>query len=170
MPEKDTTEQRNLIEAIRTPLGFFSLIVVVIESALVGLALASSGADRSFLVRAIPGILVLLILLVALIAALKPEALWGKRYSPLVDSFAAGLGEEIYNGFDGALSNLEATARAEAYELLHTLITTSAHAQDKTSRKFCQVLADTIIRRAMLRRQLQEALGVVKEPSKDSPG
>jgi hypothetical protein len=167
MSPKDTTEQHNLIDAIKTPLGFFSLIVVVIESSLVGLALASSGADRSFLVRAIPAILVLLTLLVAVIGALKPEALWGKRYSALEESFAAGLGEEIYVALDGALGNLEETAREEAYGLLREIITSSTHARSRTTKKFCQILTETIIRRARIMKKFQEALGVVRSSTEE---
>jgi hypothetical protein len=163
MPPKDTNEKRNVIDAIKTPLGFFSLIVVVIESSLIGLTLAVSGTDRSFLVRAIPIILVLLILVVTIVATLKPEALWGKRYSALDDSFAVGLGEEIYNSFDGSLKNLKETDREEAYELFRELMTTSSHARTRTTRKFNQILAETVIKRANLKKPPQEALGVVSD-------
>jgi hypothetical protein len=166
MPPKDMTERQNLAEAIKTPLGFFSLIVIVIESLLGGLALASSGTDRTFLIYVIPGILVLLILLVAAIGVLRPEALWGKRYSALEESFATGLGEELYNALDGALGNLEEMAREEAYDVLREIITSSPQARSRTTRKFCQVLAETIIRRAKLKRKLQEALGVVGNSSR----
>lgn len=163
MPPQDKNERQRLIDAIKTPLGFFSLIVLVIESLLGGLALASSGTDRTFMFYAIVGILVLLVLLVAAIAVSKPEALWGKRYSALEESFAAGLGEELYTALDGYLSNLEETAREEAYELLREIITSSPQARSRTTRKFCQVLVDTIIRRAKLKRELQKALGVVAQ-------
>ena len=161
MPPQDTTERRNITDAIKTPLGFFSLVVLVTESLLGGLALASSGTDRTFLLYAIAGILLLLVLLVAAIGVLKPEALWGKRYSALEELFAAGLGEELYTALDGYLSNLEETAREEAYELLRETIASSPHAHSRTTREFCKVLVETIIRRAELKGKWPKTKGIV---------
>lgn len=152
MPPEDISDRRSLIEAIKTPLGFFSLIVLVIESLFGGLAIASaSGDERMLLVKLIVGILVLIIILVAAISWFRPEALWGKRYSPLDDAFAAGLGEEFYTAMDGYLNNLEEEAREEAYELLRETIASSPHIRSRATRKFCGTLVETIISKAKIR-------------------
>jgi hypothetical protein len=152
MPPQDISDRRNLIEAIKTPLGFFSLVVLVIESLLGGLAIASApGADRMSLVKLIVGILVLIIILVAVISWFRPEALWGKRYSPLDDAFATGLAEEFYTALDGYLSNLEEEAREEAYELLRETIASSPHIHSRATRKFSETLVETIISKAKIR-------------------
>jgi len=151
MSTQDMSERKNLIEAIKTPLGFFSLVVLVAEAVFVGLALTSSGTDRTFLLYAFVGVLVLLILLVAAIAAWKPEALWGKRYSTLEESFARGLGEELYPALDSYMSSIKGEmAREEAYKLLHRTIASSPYACSKATRRFCEMLVETIIRRAEL--------------------
>ena len=105
----------------------------------------------------------LLIVLVAGISAWKPEALWGKRYSALEDSFATGLGEEIYVALDGYLTNLEDAAREEAYELLRETIATSPYARSKITKSFCQTLVEAIIRRAKLKGKWAKAKGVVAQ-------
>jgi hypothetical protein len=163
MTTQDMSERQNLVEAIKTPLGFFSVTILVVEALFGGLALASSGADRTFLLYSIVGILVLLVLLVAVIAVWRPEALWGKRYSALEESFATGLGEEIYQALDGHLANLEELAREQAYELLRVTITTSPYARSRPTRRFCQVLVGAIIRRAELRGQWRETIGIMAQ-------
>ena len=126
-----------------------------------GLALTTSGTDRTFLLYANTGIFILLILLIAAISVFKPEALWGKRYSALEESFAVGLGEELYTALDGYLSNLEETAREEAYELLRETINSSPHAHSRKTKKFCKALVETIIRRAKLKLDWQKTKGIV---------
>lgn len=157
-----TSEQVSIINAIKTPLGFFSLIVLVVESALVGLALTISGTDRTFLLYAITFIIIFLILLVALISSFKPEALWGKRYSALEESFAVGLGEELFGAFDGYLSNLEEATREEAYRLLRDQINSSPHVQSKKTKEFCKSLVETIIRRAKLKGDWKKTMGIAE--------
>lgn len=152
MPPQDLSDRRTLIEAIKTPLGFFSLVVLVIESLLGGLAMtASSSADRMLMVELIVGILVLMVVLVAVIAWFRPEALWGHRYSPLDDIFAAGLAEEFYTAMDGYLSNLEEAAREEAYQLLRETIASSPHIHSRATRRFSEILVKTIISKAKIR-------------------
>jgi hypothetical protein len=77
MAANDSNERHRLILVTRTPLGFFTLVVLVTETVLAGLAIASTGSDRTFLLYAIVGILVLLILVVGVIAVLRPESLQG---------------------------------------------------------------------------------------------
>lgn len=152
MPPQDISDRRSIIEAIKTPLGFFSLVLLVIESLLGGLALATDpGEDRMLLVKLIVGILVLVIILVAVISWFRPEALWGKRYSPLDDAFATGLAEEFYVALDGYLSNLEEGSREEAYELLRETIASSPHIHSRATKKFSQTLVETIIIKAKRR-------------------
>jgi hypothetical protein len=145
----DTSERQRLIETVKSPLGFFCLVILVTEAIFVGLALASAGADRTFMLYAATGILVLLILVVAGISAWRPEALWGKRFQSLDESLARGLGEEIYMALEHHLGDRD---RSAIYDLLCRSIASSPHAQAKATRKFCETLIETIARRAELSR------------------
>ena len=72
-----------LIRAVRTPLKFFILIVLVIEAILGTVAGVSSGLDRTL---SLVGMLVIIFALVAIVAFMayyRPEALSGLRPPPL---------------------------------------------------------------------------------------
>ncbi|MCD4807500.1 MAG: hypothetical protein K8R13_08045 [Methanococcoides sp.] len=158
-----TSEDVSIIKAIKTPLGFFSLIVLVMQSVLGGLALTLSGTDRTFLLYANTGIFILLILLIAAISAFRPEALWGKRYIDLEESFAVGLGEELFNALDGSLDNLKETDREEAFRQLNGMITSTQHAHSRKSKKFAKILAESTIRRAKLKLEWQKTMGTIEK-------
>lgn len=73
-------DRTSIISAVRTPLGFFVFVVLVVEGILGTLSGAAlSGADRSI---ALYGMLILigaLIAVVVLLAVFRPEALVGAR-------------------------------------------------------------------------------------------
>jgi hypothetical protein len=156
-PEK-LADRLTLIDAVKTPLGFFALVVLVVEAMLGGLALASTGEDRAFLIRAIPVILVALVILVAAMTILRPEALWGQRYHALTEAFAEFLGNRVFEALDGSLSNLEPTAREEAYQVLHASIMSGRYAENRETQPFCEHFGRAIVAQARLREQFQ-ALG-----------
>ncbi len=155
---KKSDDRRKLLEAVQTPLGFFSLTLLVAEALFTALALNLPTAERTTLLYVIAGTFALLVLVIAGIATLRPEALWGKRYSSLDDAFARGLGEEIYTALDSYLSGLkEETARQAVYELLRRTIATSPHARSRATKRFCNLLVQTIIRRANLNGRWEKA-------------
>lgn len=67
-----------IIEAVRTPLGFYSLSVLAAEAILGTTAGFANGLDRTILVYGMLGSLVSLIFLVAGISIWRPDALYGK--------------------------------------------------------------------------------------------
>jgi hypothetical protein len=140
-------DRKSVIEAIKTPLGFFSLVVLVLESVLG--TLAFSLKDRS-LGYVVGGILVFMVILVFVASIFRPEALWGKRATITDELFAAGLGEEFYIALDGYYSNLKDNEREEAYELLRQTINSSPHINSADQKRFCAVLAEAIVRKATL--------------------
>lgn len=150
MPE-NVLDHSKIIEAIKTPLGFFSLIVLVIEALLGGIALATDAReDRMLIIQYIIGILVLMIIIVTLISLFRPEALWGERYVPLDDIFAVGLAEEFHAVFDGYLRNMSEEARREAYKLFEESMVSSPHIHTTEARKFSKKLVAHLINRAKL--------------------
>ena len=144
-------EREGIVAAVQTPLGFFSLVVLVLEAMLGGLAFASAGTERQLLGYLAAGILGALVLLVASLAAFRPEALWGKRYNSLTRQFAQRLGVEVFEALDGYLANLEAENRQEAYQVLRGSILSCADESDPESTAFCEAFVGTIVKRAKIR-------------------
>ncbi len=71
--QTDQGQRIAILEAVKTPLGFFTLIALILDALLVA---AGALTDRVFLWAAL-GVLVLLVALVAAIAMLRPDALYG---------------------------------------------------------------------------------------------
>lgn len=72
-------EKASIIEAVKTPLGFFVLIVLIVE-----IIFAISGTrfedQQSIIVRAMISLIFVLVGIVAFLAYCRPEALSGVRY------------------------------------------------------------------------------------------
>lgn len=69
----------SIIETVQTPLGFFTLTVLVVEAILGISANFSQGSDRSYLIVSMIALIFLLVAIVAGFAFFRPEALIGKR-------------------------------------------------------------------------------------------
>lgn len=78
-----------LLRAVKTPLGFFALVVLVIEAMLGAIAALSAGLDRTLALAGMLLIVVGLVIVVSLLAWLRPEALRGGRPSAAASSGAA---------------------------------------------------------------------------------
>ncbi len=83
---KDKSIRIGLIQTVKTPLGFFTLAVLVVEAILGTIANFSQGLDRTYLIVGMLILIFLLVIVVALLAFIRPEALSGQRPSVSVDS------------------------------------------------------------------------------------
>ncbi len=72
-------ERTDIIETVKTPLGFFTLVVLVVEIILGISANLSQGTDRTNLIVGMLGLIFLLVIVVAGFALIRPEALRGER-------------------------------------------------------------------------------------------
>lgn len=73
-------EQRvDMIRAVQTPLGFFVLVVLVVEVMLGVFAGLGEGFDRALALSGMIALIFVLIGVVAFLAYSRPEALFGKR-------------------------------------------------------------------------------------------
>ena len=82
MKNKGNSSQSNrvsIIETVQTPLGFFTLTVLVVELILGIAANFSQGSDRSYLIVSMIALIFLLVTIVAGFAFFRPEALSGRR-------------------------------------------------------------------------------------------
>lgn len=91
--------RRGIIATITTPLGFFSLVVLVVDSAIGVLAATSPMPERTPLLWSMAGILSLVIIVVAVLEYFHPGTLTGKRptihYSVVISAPADMRGFDI---------------------------------------------------------------------------
>lgn len=135
-----------IIETVTTPLGFFVLVVLVVEVGLIGLAATYGQADRMYL-GAVVFILVLLISVVAFISIFRPEALSGKRHEPIGKSLASSLAIEVYSVVDGYL---EDDVKEEAYGMLKDACLATGKRSNDVCLEFTQHFSQTLIDRAKI--------------------
>ena len=74
-PVTSKWSREQVIRAVQTPLGFFSLVVLVVEAMLGILAGFSTGSQRTFLVWGILLLIALLVLVVTFLAYKRPDVL-----------------------------------------------------------------------------------------------
>lgn len=75
----ETKGRISIIESVKTPLGFFTLAVLIVEAILGITANLSQGVERTILVVSMIFLIFLLVVIVASLAYFRPEALTGKR-------------------------------------------------------------------------------------------
>jgi hypothetical protein len=76
---KNQSDRVGIIETVQTPLGFFTLTVLIVEVILGITTNLSQGPERNYLVISMVALIFLLIFIVAGFAYFRPEALRGKR-------------------------------------------------------------------------------------------
>lgn len=74
-----TFSRQDLIRVVTTPLGFFVLVVLIVEAVLGGFAALTQGLDRTLALSGALTLMVILVAVVALLAYFRPEALMGAR-------------------------------------------------------------------------------------------
>lgn len=132
-----TTGKLRFVEAVRTPLNLFVLIVVIADVGLLaGIPLAPPDLKSVMLYAAI-GLIVLVLTVVAILAASRPENLFFSE-----QSLAHSLGVDIFEAVDMYVSNLEsAKEQVEAFESVIGLI---KDARDPQHRRVRKSIADVI--------------------------
>lgn len=81
-PTSEHGARVDLINAIRTPLGFFALALLIVEGVFGAIALSTQGTERTVsMVIMVIGVFVI-VAVVAFFAYHRPEALFGSRYLP----------------------------------------------------------------------------------------
>jgi hypothetical protein len=76
--ERVEKRRSDIIRSVRTPLGFFALVVLVVEAILGATTNFTSGSDRTFLVIGMLVIILVLIAVVAVMAWKRPYSLYGR--------------------------------------------------------------------------------------------
>jgi len=89
--KKDQSNRIGIIETVQTPLGFFTLTVLVVEVILGLVTNFSQGPDRTYLIIGMLVVICFLVVIVSVFAYFKPEGLTGKR------SLGSGKFDEAYN-------------------------------------------------------------------------
>jgi hypothetical protein len=127
------SEQRtSIIDAVKTPLGFFVLGFLIVDGTIATLATVLSDFRTQLiwtLIASIPAFT----LAVMGVAIWRPEALKGDR--PLHDAHAHQLASDLFISLSGALSNLEPLERDEAWITVADVLTNHTKA-DATYDRF----------------------------------
>jgi hypothetical protein len=130
----------SIIDAVKTPLGFLVLVLLVVDGTVASLALALADYRAPLVWTFIISLPVFLLTVVGL-ALGRPEALHGVR--PLQTAHAQLLARDLLITLDGPFSNLEPAERAEAWATL-TDVFTYVSKDDATYFKFCEGVAQTL--------------------------
>ncbi|MFM0175834.1 hypothetical protein PQR33_41755, partial [Paraburkholderia sediminicola] len=90
MPANNTQRKEDsrteVLKEVKTPLGFFALVVLVVEAILGGVAaLSGPGPDRTLTIGGMLLLILTLVLIVAYLAYSRPEALFGSRELKVID-------------------------------------------------------------------------------------
>lgn len=143
MPPKTPNSRLSILSSVQTPLGFFVLVVLVVEAGLIALAGQNPG-DKAYL-YSIVGILVLLILVVAIIAYFKPWVLTGHPPPGVDDNFSQALAKDVFMAVDGYISNDGDEERAEAYEYLVDVCSSANYYKNKETSSFAITFVETLV-------------------------
>jgi hypothetical protein len=105
---KAPSDRVDIIQAVKTPLGFYSLVVLVIEGIFGIVANSSQGTDRTYIITGMLLLIFLLVIIVASFAFFRPGALLGLPRDE--DSLAGSLGS-AFETFDRLSDEIEATIK-----------------------------------------------------------
>jgi hypothetical protein len=137
MSATSSESKSSIIDAVKTPLGFLVLGLLLVEGITASLAVAGKGNPLPLLWTSIL-LISLFAVLVVFLAWKRPEALYGTR--PLQEIHADLFASNLFLGIDGALSNLEPAERAEAWVFAAGVIG-SGGKQDANYSEFCAAVA-----------------------------
>jgi hypothetical protein len=147
MKQPSAKDRLAIVTAVRTPLAFLVLGVLIVEGTLGTLAYALADF-RSVLVWAIVISIPAFVLIVVVLAVWQPEALKGDR--PLHESHANEFASDLFLVLDGYLSNLNPRERGEAWGTVADVIASEEQADDNYS-KFRLAVSSRLKRLAKIR-------------------
>jgi hypothetical protein len=101
---ENQSDRVGIIETVQTPLGFFTLTVLIVEVVLGIMTNFSQGPERNYLIISMVALIFLLVFIVAGFAYFRPEALRGKR--PIEGKFTRHIGGNKKLGQASELTNL----------------------------------------------------------------
>lgn len=139
-PASPSQDRVSILNAIRTPLGFFALVILVLEAMLVGYAVFADPSQKGELMRWAFGLVLMTLVIVAVLVAWRPEALNGRTGQS--DGMVHAIGTDICEALRPYLNDIESEkTRREAYETLIALI---GNPEDRANRKIRTELARVI--------------------------
>lgn len=146
-----------IIQAVRTPLAFLTLGLLITDSVLGGLAVKFS-ESRSLLIWAIIVSLGLFVGIVVTLAVIRPEALSGTR--PWQPTYAGRLADDLYAGLEGAIANLEPVEREEAWATVADVLVNDSSLEPQYL-EFCTQVSERLKKRANLASKTSAPRGVI---------
>lgn len=153
------SDRRTLVEAVKTPIAFFALGLLIMEALLLGLALGLQGTNQTFLIHMMPIFLGGVIIIVALLAVFRPEALRGERHSAPDEALAGTLAVAMVDLIDGF--NMRDDEKTEAYDSLQNISTSLAQEHERNI--FCQALAYRVVQRLKRRTEDRQRIATYRQ-------
>ncbi len=144
MSDPSASAHSNTINAVKTPLAFIVLGLLVVEGCLSTLAITLED-QRDILVWTIVLSVPAFVATVVGLAVWRPEALRGDR--PLQEVYAHKFADDLHASLDGPFSNLTSAERTEAWATLVDIISNSSR-EDRTYLRFCTAVASRLQVRA----------------------
>lgn len=129
-----------IIDAIRNPLSFLVLGLLLVDGTLAGLAIAIE-KHETLLVYTIVISIPAFVLVVVGLAVWRPEALRGDR--PLQEVYAKNFATDLFVALDGSLRNLTSSERMDAWATAADIITNDT-ATDASYSSFCLAVAERL--------------------------
>ena len=152
-----------LIDAVKTPLGFIVLALLVSEALIAGLSAATPDHRFEIFIGAMVCILCFVLAVVTL-ALLNLDALLGVK--PMVDH-APRFAADLYAGLDGALRNLKSPERLEAWATISDVFLAHEKPLDSYG-EFCCGVGKKVQSLAKLTDRKVETLGPIpNQPGQD---
>jgi hypothetical protein len=160
-PESQERNRRGLIQAITDPLRLFALVVLAVEAMVLGSANITSNPQNQFMLYAgAVAIVLVTIIMVGVIAFIRPDALRGQSPVNLL-GLGDSLSEDVWNSMDGVLGNLESEdEQTDAWATLMSNVSRLRPGELETVRQFRNALVEGIRVRAEARGRIvfKEAL------------
>lgn len=148
----------DIIDAIKTPLGFLALGILIVTVPVATLAILLPEFSR-LLVWAIIILVALIVITVVCLAVWRPEALRGDR--PLHQVYANQFACDLYLALDGPLRNLEPLERAEAWLTVADVVTSGGQ-EDASYSRFSEAVAKRLKTLANLNNRSLKAVGPIE--------
>lgn len=154
----DLDNRGSVIEAVKNPLGFLVLGMLVVEGTIAALAVSLEKFQGPLVWTLIISVF-LFIATVVILAVWRPEALKGSR--PLQEIHANQFASDLFLALDGALSNLEPAERVEAWLTVADVIESGGDAEGVYS-LFCTGVAKKLTQLTSLQNRRVSTQGLLE--------
>jgi len=159
MAETLTNKRTEIIEAVKRPINFMVLVLLMVE-ALLGAMAFQFEELRHTLVWVIIIFFAAFTLIVVFLAIWRPEVLQGTKNWD--KNFSDRLADDIYFAVEGYLDNLSQQEKIEAWLSLSDVLNSQDSGNDEFN-NFCKRMSDRVSKKAQLSGKKLKAQGTIEK-------